>query len=240
MKPVPIIAQTIGILRQKISSGDYTHEGRMLSETDLAQELGVSRTTIRTALSRLEAEGVITRRHGAGTFVNRRATEISASLHHIWDFQHMIIDSGRTPSVKFLSYTSRIPTDEEIELFDIEPDVELLALERLFLADDTPVIFSTNLFPHKVLCSPSENVRFDLPIHKFLAYHCDQKIGYCINNLSAVEAPPGLEQFLHIQKSKPVLQFVNFFYNAQDEILVYGHNYYDDKVLSLRIVRSWG
>jgi GntR family transcriptional regulator len=40
-------------------------EGRIPSETDLAVELGVSRTTIRDALSRLELEGTIIRKQGA-------------------------------------------------------------------------------------------------------------------------------------------------------------------------------
>lgn len=40
-----------------------------LSEEELAQEFGVSRTPIRRVLSRLEAEGLLQSRHGVGTFV---------------------------------------------------------------------------------------------------------------------------------------------------------------------------
>ena len=164
--------------------------------------------------------------------LNRRAMEISASLTHIWDFQNLILDSGRTPSVQFVSFTNRKPTDEEVDLFDVDPDADLHALERLFWADETPVIFSTNLFPSSVFCTTDDDIRFDLPIHEFLVYHCNQKIGYSINNLSAVEAPPKLAQWLHIKTGKPVLQFVDFFYSAQDEVLMYGHNFYDDRVLA--------
>jgi GntR family transcriptional regulator len=239
-RPTSIIKQTIDILRQKIQTGEFTSEGRMLSETELATELGVSRTTIRSALSRLEAEGVVSRRHGAGTFVNRRAMEINATLNRIWDFQHMISDSGRTPSVQFISFSTRKPSEEEIELFGLNPEMDLQALERLFWADDIPVIYSSNLFPSAVFCTTGDEVRFDLPIHRFLEYHCGEKIGYSVNNLSAVEAPEGLERWLQIPRGKPVLRFVDIFYSAQDEELMYGINYYNDKILRIRIARSWG
>ncbi|MFM8321478.1 MAG: GntR family transcriptional regulator, partial [Chloroflexota bacterium] len=221
-KPVPIIEQTIDILRKKILSGEFTSDGRLLSESDLADVLGVSRTTVRSALSLLEAEGAITRRHGAGTFINRRAMELSASLNRIWDFQNMILDSGRTPRVQLIEYSRRKVTDEEVELFEVDPGAEFLVLDRLFWADEEPVIFSTNLFPPEVFCGAGDEMRFDLPIHEFLAFHCSQKIGYSINNISAFAAPPEAAALLQIPVGKPVLQFVDFFYNPQDIALMYG------------------
>lgn len=240
LKPIPVIEQTIEILRRKILSGEYSSEGRLLSESDLAEELGVSRTTVRSALSRLEAEGVITRRHGAGTFVNRRAMELSTTLNRIWDFQNMILDSGRTPRVELLNYGRRNATEEERELFELTTESEFLVLDRLFWADEEPVIYSTNLFPPAVFCGMGDEMRFDLPIHEFLAFHCNQKIGYSINNLSATLTPPEVAARLQIPSGKPVIQFVDFFYNSQDLALMYGHNYYNDKALRICVAKSWG
>ena len=48
---------------------DGFENGRIPPETELASDLGVSRTTVRDALSRLEHEGTIYRRQGAGTQV---------------------------------------------------------------------------------------------------------------------------------------------------------------------------
>src|SRR6185437_9913553 len=41
---------------------------RMPGERSLGERLGVARTRVRTALSALEAEGLIYRRHGSGTY----------------------------------------------------------------------------------------------------------------------------------------------------------------------------
>jgi DNA-binding GntR family transcriptional regulator len=45
--------------------------GSSLIESDLARQFNVSRTPIRKVLARLESEGLIESRHGAGTFVTR-------------------------------------------------------------------------------------------------------------------------------------------------------------------------
>ncbi len=55
-------------IRERIALVDYLPEER-LSEGDLADEFGVSRTPVRKVLARLEAEGLVESRHGVGTFV---------------------------------------------------------------------------------------------------------------------------------------------------------------------------
>lgn len=55
-------------IRDRICLLDYPPYAR-LAEEELAQEFGVSRTPIRSVLSRLEAEGLLQSRHGVGTFV---------------------------------------------------------------------------------------------------------------------------------------------------------------------------
>lgn len=56
------------VIRDRITLVDY-QPGQKLSETMLADEFQVSRTPVRSILSRLEAEGLIRVHHGAGTFV---------------------------------------------------------------------------------------------------------------------------------------------------------------------------
>ncbi|MES0213356.1 GntR family transcriptional regulator [Mesorhizobium sp. M0028] len=55
-------------LRQRICLLDY-QPGSRLNERKLAAEFGVSRTPLRTALQRLEYEGLIVSQHGNGTTV---------------------------------------------------------------------------------------------------------------------------------------------------------------------------
>jgi DNA-binding FadR family transcriptional regulator len=59
-------------LRQAIIEGGYAHGEKLPAERQLASAYGASRTTIRTALDQLETERLVSRRVGAGTFVNFR------------------------------------------------------------------------------------------------------------------------------------------------------------------------
>ena len=70
-------------LKQRIVASEF-EAGRIPSEADLANELSVSRNTIRDALSRLEMEGFVVRRQGAGTFVNQPVLLIKSRLEEVF------------------------------------------------------------------------------------------------------------------------------------------------------------
>jgi DNA-binding FadR family transcriptional regulator len=70
--PVPGSWWITAQLRQAILGGRYVHGEKLPAERQFASSFGASRATIRTALNRLEAERLVTRRLGAGTFVNFR------------------------------------------------------------------------------------------------------------------------------------------------------------------------
>jgi GntR family transcriptional regulator len=67
--PVPFYFQLAALLEQEIASGRWEPKMRLPSEPGLCEHYGVSRTTVRQALARLEQEGLITRDKGRGTFV---------------------------------------------------------------------------------------------------------------------------------------------------------------------------
>ena len=74
--------QVTAHLKAQILEGAFG-EGRIPPETELATDLGVSRTTVRDALSRLEHEGAIYRRQGSGTFVNPQGLQIKSRLEDL-------------------------------------------------------------------------------------------------------------------------------------------------------------
>jgi CheY-like chemotaxis protein len=59
-------------LRAKILSGEYGPGSKLSAATELAEEFGVAPMTVRHALARLEAEGLLSREYGRGTFVRAR------------------------------------------------------------------------------------------------------------------------------------------------------------------------
>ena len=66
--PVPFWFQLARVLEQAIASGLWRPGERLASESELCDHFGISRTTVRQALARLEQEGMVVRRKGFGTF----------------------------------------------------------------------------------------------------------------------------------------------------------------------------
>lgn len=69
---VPLWRQLADILRGKIETGELAAGRVMPSEHTLSQEYGLSRGTVVKALDALEADGLVVRVQGRGTFVTRR------------------------------------------------------------------------------------------------------------------------------------------------------------------------
>ncbi len=66
---IPLHVQLLNQLRHLILSGQWTPGSRIPSEPKFQQQLKISRSTIRQALNKAEAEGLIERVAGKGTFV---------------------------------------------------------------------------------------------------------------------------------------------------------------------------
>jgi DNA-binding FadR family transcriptional regulator len=97
-------------LHQMIKRGDFSPSGRFPPERELCEQLGISRSTLRTALDHLEAEGRIWRRVGSGTFAGTSPPK---------ELQGLLAISNATNPMELM----------ELRLM-IEPDIARLAALR--------------------------------------------------------------------------------------------------------------
>jgi len=77
--PIPVYFQITLDLEQRISGGEWRADNRLPSEPDLATQYNVSRMTIRQAINELVKDGILIRRRGNGTFVNRVYLDITVN-----------------------------------------------------------------------------------------------------------------------------------------------------------------
>lgn len=70
------------IIRNRICLLEYA-PGMRLKEMDLAKEFNVSRSPIRQVLARLQSDGLIKTRHGAGSFVTNIKTEELINVYEL-------------------------------------------------------------------------------------------------------------------------------------------------------------
>lgn len=76
---VPLPQQVAATIRQYIQSGQWESGIQVPSEDEIGRMFGVSRATVREAVSDLVSQGYLVKRRGIGTFV-REKHAISSGL----------------------------------------------------------------------------------------------------------------------------------------------------------------
>lgn len=228
--------QTKSYLKQRILSESF-EAGRIPSETDLANELGVSRTTIRDALSRLELEGVIYRKQGAGTFVNEAGLQIKIRLEEIWGYEAMLEAHGYTPSTRIISVDEQPASAKIAQDLNLPANEPLLVVQKLFLADGQPVILTTNHLPVNLIKLPHTRADFNLPMYQFLPQFCQQHLTYYLSEIVPLNASAELAEMLHLQPQRALLCFEEIGFNQDNTPILKSFSYFRDDLLRLRLIR---
>jgi GntR family transcriptional regulator len=100
--PVPYWYQLAGILEHAITQGEWLAGERLASESALCAHFGISRTTVRQALARLEQEGLVVRRKGFGTFAAASAPRMWLVQSQEGFFHDEVFRLGRSVSSQIL------------------------------------------------------------------------------------------------------------------------------------------
>lgn len=114
------------------------------SERELCAMFDVSRTTVRTAIGRLVAEGVLQRDQGRGTYVAE--AKVQQGLVATRSFSDGVARTGARPSSRLLERgLVAAPADVASDL-EIEIGAPVIYLERLRLVDDRPLVLDRAYF----------------------------------------------------------------------------------------------
>ena len=130
-------------LRARIRAGEWRPGDRIPSEPELARQETVSRSSMRAAITMLEEEGFVSRRHGSGTYVTHRPA-LPNELGRNFGVSRMIASEGLQPgTVEESSGTEPAPR-AVAEILGIEEGERVSALRRVRTADGRRVVDVTD------------------------------------------------------------------------------------------------
>ena len=133
-------------LTDRIDKGLLTAGSRLPSEPALATELGVSRATLREALRTLEAEGLVRRMWGSGTYV-AQGSRVVNSLDVNFGVTEAIRAAGMEAGTEQGRYWFEPASAAEAGQLNLEPGQDVLVVERVRTADGKPVVLSRDILP---------------------------------------------------------------------------------------------
>jgi GntR family transcriptional repressor for pyruvate dehydrogenase complex len=151
-RPLPeIIADK---LRELIDLGVYRPGGRLPNESELARNMKVARSSVRTALQRLETLNVLEVKRGLGWYVRRNPPAQATSLPALFDRRYRISDlfelriglEGLAASLAAVR-----ATEGEIE------DIAKYNQQFHDAGDDAEELFRTDLAFHEAIVRASRN-----------------------------------------------------------------------------------
>ena len=195
--------QTAQRLLEELRDGIYAAAPQLPSELELAEALGVSRTVVRDALSELERDGYLERVRGIGTLVNRDVLMVENRMDQKLEFNKMIRAIGRVPHSDNLMVTRETATPELMERLALDPEKEhtLVFVRRRVLADETPVLYSTDILPLALFGGKRlDAIDFSRPIFEIVEQHC--RVG-----------TPGIRRQLGVRPDQALLQLDEICYS---------------------------
>ena len=223
-------------IKQLIVDGGF-EEGRIPPETELATDLGVSRTTVRDALSRLEHEGAIVRRQGAGTFVNPHGLRIKTRLEEMWSYEEMLHDHGFTPSVRVIAATTEAPSPDTADALGLEDDELVVKMEKVFLEDNDPVVLTYNFVPARLLDGEVSKESAAAPIFEFLEAETGSQLAYYVSEIVPVILSEEWADLLGAEAGTAAISFDETGFSTDGQPLVHARSMFRDDLLRLGVMR---
>ncbi len=204
LQPTSLSEQTANRIRSMINTRKLLPGSRLPNEVELAEAMGVSRGTMRTALNILQEQGLIWRRQGIGSFVSEQPI-LENRLDINSGVTELITSMGLKPGNQILE-AKIIPADEFLsEKLALPTESPLAYIRRIRTADEKPVVSSVDIFPATILQqSPQINTleKFvevllqNISIYRVFEQYFGLAVEYGINRLKPVKVTARLKKQL--------------------------------------------
>lgn len=225
-------------LIEAMRTGEYANQQRLPPESVLAESFGISRTQLRDILSLLEREGIITRRHGVGTIINRHVLDARTRMDLEVEFLDMIRMNGYRADVAFV----RIFEDEADETvaarLNIAEGAPVLRIVRLCTADDRPAIYCEDLIDKRLARGEYTIQDLKLPIFHFLKDFCDVDPYMDLADIRPVVADEGLSGIFQVPPGAPLLNIDEVDYDINGKPVLFSKEYFADGIFRHTVMRK--
>lgn len=145
--PVPLYFQVAQVLEAAILDGRLAPGTRFDNEVQLAEQVGLSRPTMRRAMQYLVDKGVLVRRRGIGTRVVQPKVRRPLGLSSLYEDLEA---SGQRPSTRVLSLQVEPASAAVAQALALPVDEPVTAVIRLRSAAGQPIARMANYLPHTI------------------------------------------------------------------------------------------
>ena len=172
---IPLHVQVESLLRRLIAEGEFEKYPQPITEEFLQKQLGVSRNTVRHAVSRLSDQGLLIKERSRGIILVPDSSQIIGETVNGLSFTEIAIKKGQTPSAKLLRFECVEPPEEIALALHMKKGEKAFYSRRLRFLDDRPVSLTNSYVPSWVAPTMSAN--------DFSEYGSNQSIYYILEKV---------------------------------------------------------
>ena len=210
---------------------------RLPSEPALAEQLRVSRASLREAMRTFETQGIIRRRQGSGTYVNHPLQVIESGLEVLESIETMAKRIGLSVSPKALSIVRRIAKEEECRSLKLEPYSEVTSVTRVMLAKNHAVAYLVDVLPTDILSPEDLSTGFTGSILDLLLQRGEAELTVSRAEIKAVTASSQVARALGIQRGDVLLSIVSELYSEDGRVVDLSNSYFLPGYFKFHVVR---
>ncbi len=219
--PVPLYFQVAQHLEHMIESGELPMGTRLENETDLADQLGLSRPTMRRAIEYLVGRGLLVRKRGIGTQVVHTKVTREVELTSLYDD---LAKTGRAPSTTVVSFRTEAADEALAATLGIAAGTPVYVFERLRYADAEPLALMRNHVPGHLLRLTAADLEAQGLYNLFRVNGLTMRIAR--QAIGARAATPAEARALGEKRGAPLLTMERSAYDEQGRAVEHGHHLY--------------
>jgi DNA-binding GntR family transcriptional regulator len=210
-------------------------ENQLEPENLLATKLGMSRETIRKAMSALMQDGIITRKHGEGNFGHPAVTNLPMRIDINSDFKRILSGLGYGVKTVRSDVTIASPSKGMLKRMPEAADAKVVAFNIVYYANESPAVYGNVELLEDCVVTLPESGEYTEPMNEFLMTHCKTPSNHTTAWLMAENAG-GRAHLFDMEPAAPMLCWEEIYYNVYDEKMGYIKISFNPAIMDLSLL----
>ncbi|GAA5416936.1 HTH-type transcriptional repressor NagR [Paraliobacillus ryukyuensis] len=222
-------------IKSKIKDGELEPGERLPSEAEFSKQLHVSRNTLREALRILEEENIIVRKHGVGTFVNKKPI-FSGGIEELFSITDMIKREGKEPGTDLLFTGYVDPHSDDISELHLEKNEQVFLVKRVRTANQEPIVYCIDKIPATLL-EKGYKLQGESMLSS-LQEDAGITISYAKADIHTIGYHDEISDILQSEKNIPLLVLKQIHFDLADRPILYSLNFFRSDQVSFNVFRK--
>lgn len=211
---------------------------RLPAEDELAQQLNVSRVTVRSGLHSLQQEGLISRVHGSGTYINSLVLQVPANISRNQPFLEVLEGMGYEADSTVVEIAVEETPPPENSFTDWEGVRACYVVKRIFYASGQPSVFCVDYVPStdtSKLAVPEDG---ESSVFAFIEHQLAVSVKYSIAEIVPVVATGEQATVLNLAEGTPQVLLQHIHVDHNDVPVGLTRAYINDELLRFSVIRA--